>query len=217
MTIDWFGGFYAENPDSPQSLLKCWLNIGNMTCIAPEIPSLSLRISWRFFVPRMFLSVVCDNNLTIININIISISISISPPWTTWCCGERSPRWPHWRWRCWPCSTPPRPLGGGNHFNHIGEKFQLWVSVSLLAKMSLYFPWRIHKGTKVCLDVYKWNDPVPETVTLSLVRTYPVSLYQRISFILFVWSDLLRWHAQGYRSQINFLIGFNAGHHEEYT
>ena len=28
----------------------------------------------------------------------------------TWCCGGRSPRWPHSRWRYWPCSRPPRPL-----------------------------------------------------------------------------------------------------------
>ena len=32
------------------------------TCIDPEMDSLSLKISWRFFVPRMFLSVVCANS-----------------------------------------------------------------------------------------------------------------------------------------------------------
>ena len=34
-----------------------------VTCIDPEMLSLSLRISCRFFVPKMFLSVVCANNL----------------------------------------------------------------------------------------------------------------------------------------------------------
>ena len=29
------------------------------TCIELDMLSLSLRISWRFFVPNMFLSVVC--------------------------------------------------------------------------------------------------------------------------------------------------------------
>ena len=33
------------------------------TCIDPEMLSLSLRISCRFFVPKMFLNVVCANNL----------------------------------------------------------------------------------------------------------------------------------------------------------
>ena len=33
------------------------------TCIDPEILSLSLRISWRFFVPKIFLNVVCASNL----------------------------------------------------------------------------------------------------------------------------------------------------------
>ena len=31
----------------------------DLTCMEPEMLSLSLRISWRFFVPNMFLSVVC--------------------------------------------------------------------------------------------------------------------------------------------------------------
>ena len=59
----------------PQSAVassnKCW-NIYKFhlqkirfvnTCIAPAILSLSLRISWRFFVPKMFLNEVCANNL----------------------------------------------------------------------------------------------------------------------------------------------------------
>ena len=33
------------------------------TCMAPAILSLSLRISWRFFVPRIFLSDVCASSL----------------------------------------------------------------------------------------------------------------------------------------------------------
>ena len=34
-----------------------------LTCIDPEMLSLSLRISWRFFVPKMFRRVVCASNL----------------------------------------------------------------------------------------------------------------------------------------------------------
>ena len=34
-----------------------------LTCIEPEMLSLSLRISWRFFVPKMFRRVVCASNL----------------------------------------------------------------------------------------------------------------------------------------------------------
>ena len=36
-------------------------------------------------------------------------SCLLTPP-LTWCCDGRSPRWPRSLWRCWPCSTPPRPL-----------------------------------------------------------------------------------------------------------
>ena len=65
---------------------------------------------------------------------------TMAPP--TWCCGERSPRWPHSRWRCWLCSRPPRPLGGGiilptSRRNWLVKEFQLGV---LLAKWAFIFP-----------------------------------------------------------------------------
>ena len=44
------------------------------------------------------------------------------------------------------------------------------------------FPLKSRQGTRQVIPWCKWNETMPETVTLSLVRTYPVSLCQRISF-----------------------------------
>ena len=41
--------------------------------MAPEIPSLSDKISWRFLVPSMFLSVVWDSSLRMIQHKIYDV------------------------------------------------------------------------------------------------------------------------------------------------
>ena len=48
-------------------------NFSYFTCIELEISSRSLRISCKVFVPRIFLSVVWDNNLNIIQVKCLSV------------------------------------------------------------------------------------------------------------------------------------------------
>ena len=62
-----------------------------------------LRISYKSFVPRIFLNVVWASSLREFFLSILSILTQTS------CWNERPRHWPHWWWRCWPCSTPPRP------------------------------------------------------------------------------------------------------------
>ena len=62
-----------------------------------------LRISYKSFVPRIFLNVVWASSLREFFWSFLSI-LTLTSYWN-----ERPRHWPHWWWRCWPCSTPPRP------------------------------------------------------------------------------------------------------------
>ena len=79
----------------------------SVTCIAPAMLSLSLRISCRFFVPKIFLNEVCANNLQFkIVFAYFGWQLSCCP---TWCYGGCPSRWSRSRWHWTPCSKPPRP------------------------------------------------------------------------------------------------------------
>ena len=77
------------------------------TCMAPAMLSLSLRISWRFFVPRMFLSDVCASSLE--NGHLMKNS-EIFPEKPTLCCDECPSRLSRSRWRWTRGNRPRRPL-----------------------------------------------------------------------------------------------------------
>ena len=150
----------------------------NMTCMAPEMPSLSLRISWRFFVPRMFLRVVWDSNLAYYQYQY------------------------QYQWQDWPGAVMSILHVGHTHGGvadsvvdhrvHWGEEsfYQHRGEIDLSRNSNWEFYWpneplfslKDRQGTRQVIPWCKWNETMPETVTLSLVRTYPVSLCQRMSF-----------------------------------
>ncbi len=116
-----------------------------LTCMEEEMLSLSLRISWRFFVPKMFLSVVWARSLSTevrSRPTRVGNSTRQKSELTLWN-GGRFPRWPPTPWRWTPCNRRrhrPRP---SLSLWSTPERKDGWMATrpDILSAISAYFLW----------------------------------------------------------------------------